>query len=140
MLSNRLTFPGCRFALAAIPRPPTSAAPRSVKMSPNMLLVTTVSYCSGCVITNMHAASMYWCSRVTSGYSAPTSANVRVHSSMARMAFALVSSVSFFRLPRARQVSNAWRITRSVPFRVNRISCVATSSGVPFLNWPHMPA
>ena len=25
MLSNRLTFPGCRFALAAIPRPPTSA-------------------------------------------------------------------------------------------------------------------
>ena len=38
---------GCTFALAAIPSPPCSAAPRSVTMSPNRLHVTTTSNCDG---------------------------------------------------------------------------------------------
>ena len=31
-------------------------------------------------------------------------------------------------------------MTRSTPLRVKMISCVATSSGVPFLKNPRMPA
>jgi len=38
--SNSDTWPGWMFPLAAMPSPPVSAAPRSVRMSPNRLLVT----------------------------------------------------------------------------------------------------
>ena len=58
MGSNRLTRPGCRLPLAAIPSPPWIMAARSVRMSPNMLLVTTVSNHSGFLTHHMVAASM----------------------------------------------------------------------------------
>ena len=56
--SNRLTWPGWMLPDAAMPRPPWIIAARSVRMSPNMLLVTTVSNHSGFFTHHMHAASM----------------------------------------------------------------------------------
>ena len=50
-----------KFPLAAIPRPPCNAAPRSVMMSPNMLLVTMTSNWRGSRTICMHSASTYMC-------------------------------------------------------------------------------
>ena len=48
---------GFRFAPAARPMPPAMAAPRSVRISPNRLLVTTTSNRAGSLTMNILAAS-----------------------------------------------------------------------------------
>ena len=50
---------GLMFPLAASPIPPATAAPRSVRMSPNRLSVTMTSNRSGAVTRNMQAASTW---------------------------------------------------------------------------------
>src|SRR3990172_260494 len=55
--SNMEVWPGCRLPEAAMPMPPCSMAPRSVRMSPNRLEVTTTSNHSGFLIIHMQAAS-----------------------------------------------------------------------------------
>ena len=50
---------GLMFPLAASPMPPATAAPRSVRMSPNRLSVTTTSKRSGWVTKNIDAASTW---------------------------------------------------------------------------------
>ena len=42
-----------------MPRPPTVAAPRSERMSPNMFSSTITSYCQGAWMAYMVMASMY---------------------------------------------------------------------------------
>jgi hypothetical protein len=51
--------PGFRFALAAVPRPPATAAPTSVRMSPNRLSVTITSKRPGSLIRYRQAASTW---------------------------------------------------------------------------------
>jgi len=60
--------------------------------------------------------------------------------SMALIALALSTSVTFFRLSRLRAISKAYRTAHSQPFRVKIMSATATSSGVPFLRIPPIPA
>ena len=49
-----------RLPLAASPMPPVIAAPRSVRMSPKRLSVTTTSNRAGSDTKNMEAASTCW--------------------------------------------------------------------------------
>ncbi len=57
MGSKTETLPGWMLPPAAMPRPPCSTAPRSVMMSPNMLVVTMVSKASGFLTIHMQQAS-----------------------------------------------------------------------------------
>ena len=67
---------GLRLAPAARPMPPAMAAPRSVRISPKRLLVTTTSKRFGFLTNIMLAASTSSFCVLTSGYSLPSSAKI----------------------------------------------------------------
>src|SRR4029077_7990236 len=59
------------------PIEPTSAAAASLKISPNMLLVSTTSNCDGRSVNCIAALSTYMCSSFTEGYTALMAVTVR---------------------------------------------------------------
>src|SRR5690606_11236958 len=121
---------GLRFAEGAMPMLPATAAPRSVRMSPNRLDATTTSKSLGFSTNRPASASMWYWLVVTSGYSAANSRNSSSQNGMVWMIpLDLVAEASF--PPRERASSYAYRITRVTPARVNTDSCTASSCGVP---------
>ena len=62
------------FAAGAIPKPPTTCADSSERMSPNIFVVTITSNDSGCLMRFIAHASTYISSKVMSGYSFTTAA------------------------------------------------------------------
>jgi hypothetical protein len=111
---------GLRLAAGASPMPPTTAAERSVKMSPNRLLATTTSKLSGRRTKFMHAASTSMELVFTSGKSPATAWKTSSQKTMLwAMALDLVMEVRCFF--RERACSKAKRMIRSVPRRVKTL-------------------
>ena len=100
-----------RLADGASPRPPVTAAARSLRMSPNMFSVTITSNCSGVVAICIAALSTSMCSTLTSGNSGAISFTTRRHIRDVSRTFALSMDVSAPRRDCAR--ANALRATRS---------------------------
>ncbi len=131
--------PGWMLPDAAMPRPPCSAPPMSVMMSPNRLLVTITWYCPGSFTRNMASASMYWCEAVMPGYSAATSLYTRCHRAWPCCMALLLSAMHTLVWPLALAYSNACRMMRLTPLNVLISSWMAISSGVPALKRPPTP-
>src|SRR5207253_1274437 len=75
--SKSETCPGWMLPLPATPRPPCRIAPRSVRMSPNMLFVTITPKLSGAFTICIAIASAKRWSAVMSGYCFARSKNTR---------------------------------------------------------------
>jgi hypothetical protein len=111
-------------------------------MSPNMLVVTTTSYFSGCVSTNIANASTIATSFSTSGYSAATSWKTSWNSRQPCSTLCFTTQVTRFLpsagapRPRSRASSNALRITRSDARRVITRRSVARLPSAARSPWP----
>src|SRR4030081_824494 len=122
---------GFRLADGASPIDPTTAAPRSERMSPKRFDPTTTSNQSGCCTKCAVRMSMWYCEVFTLGYSAEIALKRSSQNGMViEMPLDLVAEVTCF-FSRVFASSKANRMMRSHPFFEKIESCVASSCSVP---------
>jgi hypothetical protein len=125
---------GLRLPLAARPRPPCTAAPRSVMMSPNRLSVTTTSNRSGTGRGTGTSRRRGRSPPATSGWSAATSSTVRCHRSPAWVRTLVLWHRVRWRRPRS--AAAARRRRRSARPARRRAGCSATPGWRPRAGCP----